>query len=100
MSEEAAKIAKKLLESDENYLDNIIALCRIGNEKYGQCWDTEYHVFSLIESETDHLPLKHVRPNCSVDFLIKADKELAETIQYYRTDVTNACDNIISSKNV
>ncbi len=99
MSEEATKIAKDLLESDENYFDNVIALWRIGNEKYGQCWETEYHVFGVIESETDHLPLKHVRPNCSADFLIKADKELAETIQYYRTDLTDACNKIISSKN-
>ncbi|TMO54413.1 hypothetical protein [Pseudoalteromonas aurantia] len=100
MSEEAMKIAKSLLESDENYLDNVIAIWRIGNEKYGQCWDTEYHVFGVIESETDHLPLKHVRPNCSANFLIKADEELAETMRYYRTDVTNACHKIISSKNV
>ena len=100
MSEDATKIAKSLLESDENYLDNVVALWRIGNEKYGQCWDTEYHVFGVIESETDHLPLKHVRPNCSADFLIKADEDLAETIRYYRTDVTNACHKIISSKNV
>ncbi|WP_462158264.1 hypothetical protein [Pseudoalteromonas sp. GB56] len=100
MSEDATKIAKILLESDENYLDNVVALWRIGNKKYGQCWDTEYHVFGVIESETDHLPLKHVRPNCSTDFLIKADEELAEAIRYYRTDVTNACHKIIGSKNV
>lgn len=100
MSEEAAKIAKNLLENDENYLDNIISLWRIGNEKYGQCWDTEYHIFGLIESETDHLPLKHVRPNCSADFLIKADRELAVIKQYYRIDVTNACNKIIHSKNI
>jgi hypothetical protein len=100
MSKEAAKIAKNLLKSDENYLENVISLWRIGNEKYGQCWDTEYHIFGVIESETDHLPLKHVRPNCSADFLIKADKELTETIQYYRTDVIKACRDIISSKNV
>ncbi len=100
MSEEAIKLAKKLLESDENYLDNVISLWRIGNEKYGQCWDTEYHVFGVIESETDHLPLKHVRPNCSAEFLIKADKELAETIEHYRAEVASACNTIVSNKNV
>lgn len=100
MSEEAIKLAEKLLKSDEDYLDNVIALWRIGNEKYGQCWDTEFHIFGEIESETDHLPLNHVRSKCSKEFLAKADKELCETIEYYRANVIKACNIIIGSKNV
>ncbi|KYN85994.1 hypothetical protein ATY36_05080 [Vibrio cidicii] len=100
VSKEAIELAKNLLESDENYLENIIALWRIGGQKYGQCWGTEFHVFGIIESETDHLPLNHVRSSCSLDFLEKADAELAETIEYYRSDVIVACNKIISSKSV
>ena len=100
MSEEAIKLATKLLESDDDYLDNVIGLWRIGNSKYKECWDTEYHVFGVIESDTDHLPLKHVRPKCSVEFLAKSDKEIAETIESYRADVIRACHQIIGSKNV
>ncbi|MCU8116206.1 hypothetical protein M2H36_21795, partial [Vibrio vulnificus] len=100
MSEEAIQLAKNLLETDENYLENIIALSRIGNEMYGQCWDTNYHVFGLIASEMDHLPLNHVRLNCSEEFLAKADKELVETIKFYRSDVVSACNKIIRNINV
>ncbi len=100
MSDEAIKLAEKLLKSDEDYLDNVIALWRIGNEKYGQCWDTEFHIFGEIESETDHLPLNHVRSKCSEEFLAKADIELCETIEYYRANVIKACNTIIGSKNV
>lgn len=101
MSTEAIKLTTKLLESDDDYLDNVIGLWRIGNYKYGQCWDTEFHVFGAIESETDHLPLKHVRANCSSDFLSKSDKELAETIEFYRQDVISACNTILNQfKNV
>ncbi|MEW6996010.1 hypothetical protein AADZ84_17395 [Colwelliaceae bacterium MEBiC 14330] len=101
MSDDAIKLATKLLESDEDYLDNVIGLWRIGNNKYKQCWDTEFHVFGVIESDTDHLPLKHVRANCSPEFLAKADKELAETIEFYRADVINACNTILNQlKNV
>ena len=101
MSEEAIKIAKQMLESDEDYLENVIELWRIGSDIYGQVWDTEFHIFGLIASETDHLPLKHVRPNCSDDFLTKSDKELTETIAHYRTDVVSACNKIINQlKNV
>ncbi|MCG7565242.1 hypothetical protein MHM95_02905 [Pseudoalteromonas sp. CnMc7-15] len=100
MYEEAKTYANKLLESDEDYLDNVVALWRIGNERYEHCWNTEFHVFGVIESDTDHLPLKHVRPMCSAEFLAKADKEIAETIEFYRTDVVRACNQIISGKNV
>ena len=95
MSEEAIKLATKLLKSDYNYLEHVIALWRIGNKKYDQCWNTEFHVFGVIESDTDHLPLKHVRENCSAEFLAKSDKELAETIEFYRADVVSACNKII-----
>ena len=64
MSDDAIQLATKLLESDEDYLDNVIGLWRIGNRKYEQCWDTKFHVFGVIESDTEHLPLKHVRANC------------------------------------
>ena len=57
-------------------------------------------IFGEIESETDHLPLTHVRSKCSEEFLAKADKELKETIEYYRDSVTKACNIIISGKNV
>jgi len=95
MSEEAIKLAKKLLESDDDYLDNVIKLWHIGNNKYDQCWDTEFHIFGVIESDTDHLPLNHVRVHCSAEFLVKSDKELAKTIVLYRTDVVSACNKII-----
>ncbi len=72
MSDEAIKLATKLLESDDNYLDNVIELWRIGNNKYQQCWNTEFHVFGVIESDTAHLPLKRVRANCSHEFLTKS----------------------------
>jgi hypothetical protein len=95
MSDDAIELATKLLESDDDYLDNVIELWRIGNRIYEQCWDTDFHVFGVIESDTDHLPLKHVRVNCSPEFLIKADKEIAETIKFYRADVVSACNKML-----
>lgn len=99
MSKEAIKLATKLLQSDDDYLNTVISLCRIGNKKYGQCWDTEFHVFSVISSDTDHLPLSRVRARCSAEFLAKSDKELAEIIESYRPEVVSACNLIVSSEN-
>lgn len=95
MSEEAITLAKKLLESDADYLNHVTDLCYIGNKLHGECWNTDYHIFGLLSSELDHLPLSHVRSKCSSEFLAKSDKELAETIEYYRADVVSACNKII-----
>jgi hypothetical protein len=100
MTKDAIVLATKLLKSDDDYLDIVIKLCRIGNKKYGQCWDTEFHVFGVISSDTDHLPLNHVRGKCSNEFLVKSDEELSEIIESYRADVVNACTLIVSGKNV
>lgn len=90
-----------MLESDENYLENVIQLWRIGSDIHGQVGDTEFHICGLIASETDHLPLEHVRPNCSDVFVTKSDKELMETIACYRNDVVTACNKITNQlKNV
>lgn len=91
----AKESAQKLLESDTDYLDEVIELWQIGNSLYGQCWDTEFHVFGVIESDTDHLPLNKVRPLCSREFLLKSDQEIAEVIQFYKKDVFDACNKII-----
>lgn len=101
MSNESSKrksceLAKALLTSNEDYLDNVLALSYLGNEIHGQCWETEFHTFGLIASETDHLPLKKVRSRCSEEFLSKSDRETQETIKYYSTQVHAACNEILA----
>lgn len=95
MSEDAIELANKLLESDVDYLDHVTKLCYIGNKLHGQCWDTEFHIFGLLSSELDHLPLSHIRSKCTEDFLVNSDKELAEAIEFYREDVVSACGKIL-----
>lgn len=92
----AYEIAKSLLESNVNYLDHIIELRKIGNALYGQVWGTEFHIFGVIESDTDHLPTAHVREHCTEEWLIKADREIAECIEFYNQNVRSACREIIA----
>lgn len=74
----------------------MIELWKIGNSLYGQCWDTEFHVFGVIESDTDHLPTKKVRERCSATMLERSDIELKEVIAFYKEDVIEACNAILA----
>lgn len=62
---------------------------------YGEAWNTEFHIFGVILSETDHLPLSHVRKHYSPEALQRADKELEEIIKFYNDDMRAACEEIL-----
>ena len=92
----ACELARSLLESDSSYLDKVIELWKIGNSLYGECWETEFHIFGVIESDTDHLPTKQVRQHCSARMLDNSNRELAKVIAFYKQDVVRACNEILS----
>ncbi|WP_197467993.1 hypothetical protein [Neptuniibacter marinus] len=96
VKKQACVLAKALIESDIEYLDKVIQLWKIGNSLYGQCWGTEFHVFGVIESDTDHLPTTEVREHCSASMLESSDKELKELIAFYRESVKEACNAILA----
>ena len=95
-TKKAIELAGLLLSSTEDYLENVLKINRIGNRLVGEVWETEFHVFDVIASDTDHLPTKKVRPLCSQSMLEKSDKELQNVIKFYQTDVENACHQILS----
>jgi len=95
-NQRVCELAKEILASDSDYLDKIIEMWKIGNSIHGSVWDTEFHIFGVIESATDHLPTKTVREYCSPEWLLKADKEISECIIFYRENVKKACNEILS----
>lgn|SRR5690606_6764924 len=92
----ACELAKELLANDVDYLDRIIEMWQIGNRLHGQVWNTEFHVFGVIESDTDHLPTKSVRPLCTERWQAESDREIDECIEFYRNQVTEACNEILA----
>ncbi|QSP95493.1 hypothetical protein LPB19_03490 [Marinobacter salinisoli] len=92
----AIELASSLLESDAEYLENVLELNSLGHRIVGEVWGTEFHVFGVIASDTDHLPTKKVRPLCSAAMLAKSDDELLRVISSYRTQVSDACRRILS----
>lgn len=92
----AIELAGSLLESDAGYLENVLEMNSIGTRLVGEVWGTEFHVFGVIASDTDHLPTKKVRPLCFAAMLEKSDNELCEIIDSYKTEVSDACRRILS----
>ncbi len=59
-------------------------------------WNTDFHVFGEIASDTDHLPMKDVRAHCSVRMLERSDRELIRVIVAYKGEVEIACHSILT----
>lgn len=95
--ERAIALAGSMLESDSDFLENVLELNAIGHRLVGEVWETEFHVFGVIASDTDHLPTKSVRPLCSSAMLKKSDDELRTIISFYKADVVDACHRIRSN---
>ncbi|MBL4567000.1 MAG: hypothetical protein JKY85_03095 [Porticoccus sp.] len=95
---DACELASSLLQTSDGYLDKVIKLWKIGNSIYGECWDTEFHVFGVIESDTDHLPTVQVRQHCSAKMLKNSDAKLLKIIDFYKQDVIGACNAILAKQ--
>lgn len=91
----ACSLAKAILTRNTDYLENVLALLKIGNKLHGQVWETEFHVFGVIASDTDHLPTNKVRELCSPKMLVNTDNELSEIISFYSKQVQNSCNEIL-----
>lgn len=88
-------LVKQLILSEELLLENILELWSLGNKIYTEAWCTEFHVFGVIASNTEHIPLGEVREKCSTRFLDLADREMQEAAVLYKTDLNEAYGKII-----
>ena len=93
----SCELVNQLKESDDLFLERTLELWSLGNKIYTEAWNTEFHVFGVITSETDHLPLSSVREKCSSRFLMLADQDLKEIINSHKTDLEKAYDDILAT---
>ena len=93
--ERSCALVRFLVVSDELFLERSLELWSLGNKIYTEAWNTEFHVFGVIASETDHLPLGSVREKCSSRFLWRADEELKEVIKCHKADLQKAYNEIL-----
>lgn len=92
----ACELANFLLAGDRDYLENVLEMAKVGGSLVGEVWNTEFHVFGAIASDTDHLPMRDVRLLCSSSMLEKSDTELRVIVEAYRVEVEKACNEVLA----
>ena len=92
----SCELVSHLMASDDLFLERTLELWSLGNKIYTEAWNTEFHVFGVIASDTEHIPLATIRDKCSSRFLKLADEELKEIIESHKTDLEKAYNEILA----
>lgn len=88
-------LAQELSKSDDLFVEKALELWFLGNKIYTEAWNTEFHVFGVIASETEHIPVGIVREKCSERFLRRADEEVVEIISFHEKDLKESYNEIL-----
>lgn len=90
-----AQIALAMLAGNLSFIEGADQILAV-NEGLGGVLvnDPDFRVFSVIQSETDHLPRQHQRKLWSPDVLAKLDSELQKSEAWARSIGIAACQNL------
>ena len=92
--EEILQICRGLLDDSIPVIDGCRRLTSLRNEiDAGQ--SAAFDTFIAVDSETDHLPFGEVRARCTLEWLEKADAEIAASERFYREPVRKAADALL-----
>lgn len=86
--------SKKILNSEVDLIQGCRAMYSllIG---FPEQYEKEFLIFTVVPSETDHLPIGDERKNWDKDVLTIKDLEVKECEDFYREEVFKACKEIL-----
>ena len=93
----AVQTARALISGDIPMPEGCVCLFHLSHDLVPD-WrvDPDLVIFGVVASSCDHLPLGDVRKLWSNDALAKADAEIASLSAFYRSEVVDACSNVIA----
>jgi hypothetical protein len=92
----AVDLAKGIIAGRLNVLEAAWQLAALRNEVEVSGDDPDFAVFSLIQDDTEHLPIGEQRKLWSTEALAAKAAEVAEREAWAREDSRSACLNIIA----
>jgi hypothetical protein len=92
----AVDLAKGILAGELNVLEAAWELAALRKEVGISGDDPDFAVFSLIQDDTEHLPIGEQRKLWSTEALASKSAEVAEREAWAREDSKSACLNIIA----
>jgi hypothetical protein len=95
---EVVHVSKDLIENKLGIIEGVRKLSKLHHIVSKDVFDPDFLIFTAIDSETDHLPIRAVRKHWSLSALEMKDKEISEAEHLYKEQVIKACRNLISKQ--
>ncbi|WP_244127376.1 DUF2489 domain-containing protein [Burkholderia gladioli] len=91
------ELAHAMLDGRVSFLEGAVQVHAIKNRLIGIAdRDSDFDVFLVIMSETDHLPLEAQRPLWAPEALARLEPEFKRTEEWARSFALEACRNLIA----
>lgn len=94
--ERAAEIAAAILAGSMPLLDGCHLLDQLGQAVEVPDNDPDFRAFSLIQSETDALPIGHVRAHWAPDALARLEPEIQSATTWAEPIALPACKSVVA----
>jgi hypothetical protein len=95
---ELLKLARAMLNGELSYLEGAPRVLKLRSRVIGDAditSDLAFGIFSLISSETDHLPLQEQRVLWASESLAKLEEKIILSEEWARPIGIKACENLI-----
>ena len=97
VKQQLVRLAQAMLDEKLSYFEGASKVLKLKNKIAETVEsDEDFNAFIVIESETDHLPLKRHNHLWSKEALLALEPEFAKTEQWARTFAPQVCKNIIA----
>jgi hypothetical protein len=93
--EKVTAIAKSLLSQNISFLEGMRLLNSLRFEVSIVDNDIDFHIFAVIDLETDYMPAKEARVICAKAWLNKCDSDLEAIRKFYALNISKSCENLI-----
>src|SRR3569832_383989 len=94
ISELRAAVAR-LREHEVSFLEGVRAIRSIGSDLIRDSTDPDIVIFTVVDSESDHLPNSNARAVSSRAWLEQSDREEKQLESFYGPRVSAACERLL-----
>lgn len=93
--EKLVSLCSQMLSGELSFFEGAIQVCSLRFSVGVPDTDSDLQAFVVIESETDHLPPRHVQHRWSSTAILRLQPEFEKTETWAKEFASRACQNLI-----
>jgi len=88
-------LCRAMLSGEVSFFEGAVQVCSLSGNIDAPEGDSDLEAFTLIQSETDHLPMKDIQHRWSPETISRLQPEFEKTEVWAKPFASKACENLI-----